>query len=285
MLPLKKKDNGYHQRRCCLLNSLLFFFQHLKIHPLFFFIIVISIFTGSFYSLSILIFAVLLHEWGHFYAAYRFKYKIEKIELMPFGGVVQLQEYGNRPFKEEWVVILSGPIQHVWVVLIVFVFSNSIPYSDVHLTIHIALFCFNLLPIYPLDGGKILLLSLAYQKPYQQAFEQTLRISLFFLIIMTIIVLFLVPFQMNFWLMIMFLLFSIWMEWKRRFVLFQFFLFERFQQERMFKKRRQLTYPKGVSLFTQLKGLYKDCFCYYKYKGQKETKNERQLLHSYFERK
>lgn len=229
--------------------------------------------------------AVLLHEWGHFYAAYRFGYVIEKIELMPFGGVVKLQEYGNRPFHQEWIVLIAGPVQHVWVIAIFYFFPDVFPYSDVQIMIHLSLLCFNLLPIYPLDGGKMMLLLFASRKPYHRAFEQTLRVSLIHLFCLTGIVLFVVPKQLNFWMMILFLLGSVWLDWKKRFVLFQMFLLERYQMPNVRRKRKLIMYQTNVSTYERLKWLYKDRFCEYQQRKQKEIINEKKLLHDYFIRK
>ena len=43
-----------------------------------------------------------------------FSWRIKRIFLLPFGGTVEVEEHGNRPLKEEFAVILAGPLQHVW---------------------------------------------------------------------------------------------------------------------------------------------------------------------------
>ena len=76
--------------------------------------------TGFFYDLILLVAIVLIHELGHYVMATFFKWRVRRIVLLPFGGVAEVDEHGNRPFKEELLVVLFGPFQHGWMIALGF---------------------------------------------------------------------------------------------------------------------------------------------------------------------
>lgn len=113
----------------------------------------------------IMLFAI-IHELGHLLAGLILKMKPEKLELMPFGLTVSfkidVKEYnkkiknGNKLAIKKILVALAGPITNM---IIALALSNinieyNIKQTMIYANILIALF--NLLPIYPLDGGRIL---------------------------------------------------------------------------------------------------------------------------------
>ncbi|MBE6138547.1 MAG: hypothetical protein E7173_02240 [Firmicutes bacterium] len=78
-----------------------------------------------------------------------FKWKIEKILVLPFGGLTIFQECINRPIMEEFLVCIAGPIFQIIYYFLTLSFWNIS-------SIHYSLLIFNLLPIVPLDGSKLL---------------------------------------------------------------------------------------------------------------------------------
>lgn len=132
-----------------------------------------------------LFFIVFCHELGHAVAAKYFGCRLRKIELLPFGGVSETEEYGNRPYHEELIVVLAGPFQHLvligfsWIAYAIFPFWSQADHQ-IFLFHNAALFIFNLLPIWPLDGGKLLQLAACKIWPYRTAQKWALRWSLFF---------------------------------------------------------------------------------------------------------
>jgi Zn-dependent protease len=108
---------------------------------------------------------VLLHEFGHALACRQVGGRAEQIVLWPLGGVAYVAP-PQRPGATLWS-IAAGPLVNVAlapVLVIGSVLANSFAGPDsnlttlfVHITvINIVIFCFNMLPIYPLDGGQIL---------------------------------------------------------------------------------------------------------------------------------
>ena len=83
-------------------------------HPLFWVIIVIGIFTARFTELLLLFCIVFVHE-----LVMRLPQRIivgvlNKYSFCRFGGVVEIEEHGNKSLKEELIVVIAGPIQHIW---------------------------------------------------------------------------------------------------------------------------------------------------------------------------
>lgn len=95
----------------------------IHLHPILIIFIIISVITGTFIDLSIILSIVFIHELGHFLMARHFKWRIRGIMLWVFGGVLDTDEHGNRSIKEEALVTVAGPFQHVIIHLLLFFLS------------------------------------------------------------------------------------------------------------------------------------------------------------------
>lgn len=209
--------------------------QKIKIHPLFWVTILIGIITASFKEIMILFGIVFIHELGHALTANFFGWRIKKIELLPFGGVAEVDEYGNKPLKEDIFVQIMGPLQHVWIFLLCkLLFMNGMIEEELYLyTIYnnFSILCFNLLPIWPLDGGKILFSLLSIKIPFTKAHFMVIVMSSILTFVFVIGILLLSPTNISLWFMVLFLMFSIWKDWKQRNYIFIRFLLGRFQNK------------------------------------------------------
>ncbi|MCI4139798.1 stage IV sporulation protein FB, partial [Bacillus vallismortis] len=80
--------------------------------------------------------------------------------LLPFGGTVEVEEHGNRPLKEEFAVIIAGPLQHIWLQLAAWTLAEcSVIHQhtfELFTFYNLSILFVKLLPIWPLDGGKLL---------------------------------------------------------------------------------------------------------------------------------
>lgn len=194
--------------------------------------IAIAIATARFYELILLLFIIFIHEMGHAVAAAFFSWRIKKIALLPFGGVAEMDEHGNRPIREEAIVIVAGPLQHLWLIGGAFILHEmSWLSSDFYLLFvkyNLMILVFNLLPIWPLDGGKLLFLLLSFVHPFVKAHQKTLIFSGISISLFAFVTLIIAPTHLNIWIILSFLIISLIKEWKHRRYTFLRFLLERY---------------------------------------------------------
>lgn len=131
----------------------------IKIHPLFWVLAIIAIFTGFGLVLIFGIVAVLLHEMCHYAVARHYGFSAKKVSLMPYGAMLTIDEGFNK--KEGIAIALAGPLGSLLVSLIVlgswWIFPQSYSVTEDFFIVNLMLFAFNLLPVFPLDGSRIVM--------------------------------------------------------------------------------------------------------------------------------
>lgn len=103
--------------------------------------------------------SVLLHEFGHALAAKHVGYKVPSITLMILGGVANIRSYSATPLKDLFVTIMGPLVTLAIFILSLLEFRFSPFFKDFTSTIcliNLSLFIFNMLPIHPMDGGRLL---------------------------------------------------------------------------------------------------------------------------------
>ena len=129
--------------------------------------------------ISLLFACVLLHEFGHVFAARRYGVQTPDITLLPIGGVARLERIPEKP-AEELVVALAGPAVNVVIAALLFLALGGLPSMDDGMQVqnagigllerlawvNISLVVFNLIPAFPMDGGRVLRALLAYRLGY-----------------------------------------------------------------------------------------------------------------------
>jgi len=125
---------------------------------------------------------VLLHEFGHAFAARGFGIETPDITLLPIGGVARLSRIPEKPWQE-LVVAIAGPLVNVVIAaaLILVIHTNATLEQLEYLespriellaklaSVNVMLVLFNLIPAFPMDGGRVLRALLAMAMPYARA--------------------------------------------------------------------------------------------------------------------
>jgi Zn-dependent protease/CBS domain-containing protein len=145
---------------------------------------------------------VFLHELGHALAAKRYNIKTKDITILPIGGVARLEKMPEKP-TEELVVALAGPAVNITLALITSLFIqipekealtklmlsgvNSETFFLYFFIVNIWLAIFNLIPAFPMDGGRVLRALLSFKLKRHIATEIAARIGQLLAIVFVVV--------------------------------------------------------------------------------------------------
>jgi len=142
-------------------------------------------------------FTLLLHELSHSYVAMKFGTKIHGITLFFFGGVAMMEDIPKSPEKE-WRIAIAGPLMSIALGgLFLLAYSgirilNLAVYRPVEILVftlgflNVALAFFNLIPAFPMDGGRVFRAFLAKRMPFLKATKRAVLIAKIFAVVMAI---------------------------------------------------------------------------------------------------
>ncbi len=196
----------------------------------------LSCLTASFKNFFFFASIIIIHEMGHLLMGLFFKWKVDKIYLYPYGGVTKFNEDINKSLKEELLILLNGPFFQIIYLLIGHFLFHDKNFENYNLTILI----FNLLPIFPLDGGRILNLFFNYFLPFRTSYDLSMITSF---LVSFLMVLYSIINRCTFNIVLMFLIVisKVVEELKKRRYYFQKFLLERYMNEYFNVKMKIIT--------------------------------------------
>lgn len=123
---------------------------------------------------------VILHELGHSFTAMRFGIGVRRILLMPIGGMAEMDDIPRQPLREVLIAIAGPAVNFVIVGALWFLPIEPLPESTATLYslsgfveavfwANLMMGCLNLLPAFPMDGGRIFRALLSIRLPYLRA--------------------------------------------------------------------------------------------------------------------
>ena len=123
-------------------------------------------------------FCVILHEFGHSLQVRRYGVRVRDIVLLPIGGVARAESIPENP-RHEILVAIAGPIVNFVIAGLLFgglALAGIPPHADAFLVdvaaVNVGLGVFNLIPAFPMDGGRILRGALTLRMPYLSATQR-----------------------------------------------------------------------------------------------------------------
>ncbi len=221
---------------------------------------------GFFKKSLLYLLLIIVHELGHFLTGKLFNWEVDKIYIYPLGGITKFNTSINKPMKEELMVTIMGPVFQIIFYCLIKDLDNSLGYFN------LLLLTFNLLPVVPLDGSKLLNILLSTRISFKKVLNILQVISL--LIYPLIVIFFSYKINSLFMLTVSFLLiFKILEEGKNIKYIINKFLLERYLKRYKFKKDI----------------IVKNIASFYKYKNNiiinNKIMNEKEALNNYFNNK
>lgn len=236
--------------------------KYITINKMTYFFIFISMFMASFRILFYIFFLIIVHEIGHFLTAKLFGIELDKIYIYPLGGIAKFYMPYNFSNIKELIILINGPLfQELAKIILVSLFPKHI---NIIVTYHYGILLFNLLPIYPLDGGKVINIFISLFKPFKTSMKITIYISYIFILLLFIISL--NNMKINTIVLVLFLIYKVSSEEKKINIKYENFLLERYLNSYRFKKSK----------------IIKNCDHFYKNKRHLIKKKDKYLLEADF---
>lgn len=146
--------------------------------------------TGYFSNLIIFTSLIIFHEFGHYFMCLLYKIKVNKIIIYPYGGLLQVENVINKDINEELIIAIMGIFFQTIYYTVIFILYRYNYIRDyifnIYTLYHFSMLIFNVLPISPLDGFKILNLILSKIFYFRLANYISLIISIIMIILIFI---------------------------------------------------------------------------------------------------
>jgi Zn-dependent protease len=128
---------------------------------------------------SICVFStVFLHELGHALVAKDFGYDTESITLYPFGGIAKIEMPARIPPQHEIYIALAGPLVNAVLALVFLPLAYFLGHPfGLLVLLNFAMFSFNMLPSYPMDGGRVMRSLMSRRWGHEKATNISITVS------------------------------------------------------------------------------------------------------------
>ena len=131
-----------------------------KINLFTYIFLILSMLSGYFREMFIVFIILIVHELGHFFLMKLMNIEVSSITIYPYGGMIKSNMLINTNSLKVILISLAGMINQLLLWIIIYIFFKvgfiNIYYYDIFLKYNLYIILFNLIPIYPLDGFKIL---------------------------------------------------------------------------------------------------------------------------------
>lgn len=202
---------------------------------------------------------IIIHEIGHLLAALYFEFNIYKINIYPFGGYIQFNDKLNRPLIQELIILLGGPLLQIIYFLILSFFHNggliTIYEFNIIVNYHYSLLLFNMLPIFPLDGSKLVNIILSKFVSFKRSHLLMIYISYITLLIFLLSIKY-IGLSINMCLLLFLLLSKLIVESKNHNLIFNRFLLERYLYDFNFKKVKLIVGEKVSRIMKDMRHIF-----------------------------
>jgi len=132
----------------------------IRLHPLFVLMVLLAAAAGELPSLTVSFGAVLYHELMHVLAAALLGYPVTVLELLPYGSVAKIEGLYEEAPHAELLIALAGPASNLLMVMALTTLKSytglEFPGQERFVQVNLQLALFNLLPLWPMDGGRVL---------------------------------------------------------------------------------------------------------------------------------
>ena len=219
---------------------------------------------GYFKNTCLLFTIVIIHEMGHLLFIKLFKYQIIKVTIYPFGGITKINSPINSSINKDLLIAIGGILMQL--ISLIFIKNKLFRYYS------LTIIFFNLLPIYPLDGNKIINLILDKFLPFKTSLKYS---NIFSILVLSIFLIYNISTNNKNYLICSFLLVELFMMVKNQKYLINKFYLERYLYNFPYE---QIKSEKKVDI-----GLLKKNTLHF-FKNNDYFLHEKKILKNYFEK-
>lgn len=195
-------------------------FGKVEIHLSTFFFLFIAVLTGRFQTFIFLLLFAFIHELFHLFGALFFKVRVDSITVMPFGFCVKTEPLINFEWYKELIIVILGPLSYFFSMflirnLYILELISKVGTENANQA-NLFILCFNLLPIIPLDGGKIIKIILGFFITEKKCMKLSGLISIISLLIYILYL----PVQFTIYIFLIYSQSEFWYRFKYNYALF-----------------------------------------------------------------